>query len=176
MLDSVYVLDANIFIEGKKRYYAFDLVPRFWEVLKRFASDGRIVSIDRIRDWELLRKKPKDDNGERKEDELSEWVRREFWDGFMSTDDDDVIRAHGQIIGWAQAQSQFRDSAKAEFANEPDAWLIAYAKAKGHSVVTHEVLAPEAKKRVPIPNVCKESDIPWINTFDMLRALGVRLS
>ena len=70
MLDSVYVLDANVFIEAKNRYYAFDLMPsihRFWEILVRYASDGRIRSIDRV-EKELQKEK----------DELSEWARKDL--------------------------------------------------------------------------------------------------
>jgi len=30
---SVYVLDANVFIEAARRYYAFDIAPKFWDTL-----------------------------------------------------------------------------------------------------------------------------------------------
>jgi hypothetical protein len=32
MKRSVYVLDANVFIEAARRYYAFDLATRFWDI------------------------------------------------------------------------------------------------------------------------------------------------
>lgn len=43
---SVYVLDADVFIEASRRYYAFDLVPfnRFWDILLHYADDGAIES------------------------------------------------------------------------------------------------------------------------------------
>ncbi len=47
--NSTYVLDANVFIEAARRYYAFDLVPRFWESLIHHAAKGRIESIDRVK-------------------------------------------------------------------------------------------------------------------------------
>lgn len=43
-----YVLDANVFIEAARRYYAFDLAPRFWESLEHHAANGRVRSIDRV--------------------------------------------------------------------------------------------------------------------------------
>ena len=46
---ATYVLDANVFIEAARRYYAFDLAPKFWESLVLHAADGRIQSIDRIK-------------------------------------------------------------------------------------------------------------------------------
>ena len=32
--------------------------------------------------------------------------------------------------------------------------------------------APDAKKKVPIPNVCIEFGVHYVNTFEMLRDLG----
>jgi len=49
-----YVLDANVFIEAAKRYYAFDIVPSFWNMLVVHAKHGQLLSIDRVRD-ELMR-------------------------------------------------------------------------------------------------------------------------
>lgn len=46
--DPVYVLDANVFIQAARRYYAFDLAPAFWRALVDHASEGRVQSIDRV--------------------------------------------------------------------------------------------------------------------------------
>jgi hypothetical protein len=53
---------------------------------------------------------------------------------------------------------------------------VAYAKVKGCFVVTHETLAPDAKRKVPIPNVCRAFNVPFVDTFEMLRTLGVRFA
>ena len=55
-----------------------------------------------------------------------------------------------------------------------DGWLVAYAQAHNLTLVTQEVRNPDIKKRVPIPNVCEQFNVNFINTFDMLRQLGVR--
>jgi len=44
-----FVLDSNTFIEAKQRYYAFDVCPGFWQALVWPHGQGRIVSIDRVR-------------------------------------------------------------------------------------------------------------------------------
>ena len=163
--DPVYVLDANVFIEAARRYYAFDLAPPFWESLVRHAENGRIQSIDRVKQ-EL----------ERGNDELAEWAQNHFRHAFASTDDTDVIQSFSDIMTWVQAQSQFSEAAKADFANGADGWLVAYAKVRGCVVVTHEVLAPDAKRKVPIPNVCQAFNVPFLDTFEMLRRLGVRFA
>ncbi|RLC47353.1 MAG: DUF4411 domain-containing protein, partial [Candidatus Coatesbacteria bacterium] len=82
MRGDVYVLDANVFIEASRRYYAFDLVPKFWEILVEYASNGRILSIDRIRK-ELGRGK----------DDLAAWVEKDFRNAFASTDDKASMKA-----------------------------------------------------------------------------------
>jgi hypothetical protein len=163
--DPVYVLDANVFIQAARRYYAFDLAPAFWRALVHHASEGRMQSIDRV-----LREL------ERGKDELSQWAKSSFHQWFASTAENDVIEAYRKIMAWVQGQSQFSDAAKAEFANGADGWLIAYAQAKGRVVVTHEQRDPGIKRKIPIPNVCEAfGDVPFIDTFEMLRAMGVRL-
>ena len=77
-------------------------------------------------------------------------------------------------MGWANANERYAPAAKAEFASVADAWLIAYAKAKNYILVTDEKIAESAQRRIPIPNVCKEFNVPYIGTFEMLRKLGVK--
>ena len=78
---------------------------------------------------------------------------------------------------WAYNHAQFTDAAKAEFASEDnaDAWLVAYALAKRYVLVTHEQFNAKVRRNIPIPNVCQEFSIQCVNTFQMLRTLGVRL-
>jgi len=44
-----YVLDANVFIEAKNKYYGFDICPGFWTSLVELNGSNRVFSIDRIR-------------------------------------------------------------------------------------------------------------------------------
>jgi len=162
---NTYILDADVFIEAARRYYAFDLAPKFWESLLLHATDGRIQSIDHVKK-EL----------ERGNDDLATWATNQFSDAFASTDEDDVIKSYSEVMSWVQAQDKFSDAAKADFAAGADGWLVAYAKSKGCIVVTHEVLDPAIKRKVPIPNVCEAFGVNYHDTFEMLRQLGVRFS
>lgn len=85
-----------------------------------------------------------------------------------------MIELFSSVIAWVNAQPQFAQAAKAEFASVADGWLVAYAKVNGMTVVTHEEFAPDVKKRVPLPNVCIEFDVEYVNTFEMLNDLGVK--
>jgi len=114
---------------------------------------------------------------ERGKDDLADWVRNGgFGNGFASTNDTGIIQSYSRVMAWVQAHPQFSGGAKANFATVPDGWLIAYAKAKAGIVVTQEVLDLGAKSRVKIPNVCQAFDVPFLDTFKMLRALGVKFS
>jgi len=159
----LYVLDANVFIEAARRYYAFDLAPKFWLSLIDNANEGIVISIDRVQK-ELVKGK----------DELANWAKQDFHGAFVLSDEDDITQSYREIMNWVEDQNQFLDAAKTDFANSADGWLIAYAKVKEYTVVTHEVLAPDVKKKVPIPNVCQQFGVPYVDTFSMLRNLGVR--
>lgn len=165
MGESVFVLDANVFIEASNRYYAFDLAPGFWDRLLDCARRSRLVSVDRVRD-EL----------ERGADDLAEWVKRHRDELFASTDQPEVITSYAAIMAWVNANGQFWDAGKAEFAGGADGWLVAYAKATDATVVTHERFNAEVKRKVPIPNVCQAFGVAYVDTFGMLRALGVRFT
>jgi predicted nucleic acid-binding protein len=161
----MYILDANVFIEAHRRYYAFDIAPPFWASLVDAASAGRVGSIDWV-------KKELD----RGNDELTKWADNKFAQAFARTDGDDVIQSYGEIMEWVQAQGQFSDGAKDEFADGADGWLIAYARVNGYVIVTHEEYAPEARRKIPIPNVCREFGVQYLDTFKMLRNMGVRFT
>jgi Domain of unknown function (DUF4411) len=160
----VYVLDADVFMTAARSYYAFDVAPAFWDGLVREASNGRLLSIDRVKE-EIQRGK----------DELLKWANDTFHPWFAETAEDDVIGTYREIMNWVQTQSQFLDYAKEEFAKGADGWLVAYAKAKGHVVVTNEKFQASVQRRVKIPNVCQAFGITCIDTFELLRALGIRL-
>jgi hypothetical protein len=135
--DPVYVLDANVFIEAARRYYAFDVAPAFWNGLIHHAAQGRIKSIDKIKQ-EL----------ERGNDDLAEWIKKGNMAGaFDPTDQEDVIRQFREMMEWVQGNDQFLNAAKAEFAAGVDGWLVAYSKVNDYTVVTHEVYAPDARKK-----------------------------
>jgi len=152
-----YLLDASVFIEAARRYYAFDFAPGFWNVLLSLFQDGRIGSIDRVQE-ELLRG----------DDDLAAWIRSDFSEAFFSTEDSSVIEVYRDVITWVQEQEQFSDAAKDKFARGADGWIVAYAKQNVYTVVTQEGLRPEAKKTVPIPNVCHAFNVNSVDTFKML--------
>ncbi|MFO0884872.1 MAG: DUF4411 family protein [Pirellulales bacterium] len=156
-----YILDANPFIEAKNRYYGMDICPGFWDSLVEHYESKNIVSIDRIRD-ELISQN----------DEIKNWILNTPEAFFKKTEDQAVIEEFNKMVNWVFAEEQFTDAAKNEFASVADGWVLAYASVNKLVVVTHEEYAPEVKRKVPMPNVCIEFNVEYVNTFDMLRDLG----
>lgn len=158
-----YLLDANVFIEAKNHYYAFDLCPGFWESLLSLHEAGFLLSIDKVK-AELLHGK----------DELAEWVATETTDTFFaSSDEEPVIAKFSELVRWVNGREQFLPEAKAEFMAGVDGWLIAYAAVHGLTLVTHEQFRSEVKRKVPIPNACRPFGVRCEDTFRMLKAMNI---
>lgn len=51
----MYLVDTNVLIEAKNRYYAFDVVPGFWDWLEEAHLAGDVRSIKPV-EQELVRR------------------------------------------------------------------------------------------------------------------------
>jgi hypothetical protein len=161
----VFILDTSVFIQAARSYYAFDLVPTFWTHLAKLFQKKLLISIDRV--------KKEIDRGK---DELKKWASQ-FPDLFQKTDDPDVLQSYQRVMQWAYAHPQYTSEAKAEFAraDNADAWVVAFALAKGGIVVSQETSSSASKTKIKIPDVCEAFGISCITTFDMLRRLGITI-
>ena len=157
-----YVLDTNVFITAWRDYYARDFCPGFWECLEHYAREGRLLSIDRVLKEITQPKK------------LVEWTSGVSDVLFASSADQQVVQVFSEMQQWVLENDQFLPPAKDEFARVADGWTAAFAKVRGAVLITHESFEPNARKRVKLPNVCREFGIVYRNTFDMLRELGIR--
>ncbi|WP_182347796.1 DUF4411 family protein [Tomitella gaofuii] len=152
----MYLLDANIFIDAKNRYYGFDVAPGFWTWLDYAHAAGLVCSIDAVR-AELLK------GG----DELAQWAQDHG--PFFEEIGQPTTAYFAPLSSWAQSQN-FTAAAIAEFTGRnADYLLIAYAKAHACTVVTLEQASPSARKRVKIPDACAVLDVPVVDPFNMLR-------
>lgn len=158
----MYLLDANIFIQSNRAHYGMDFVPAFWDWLDRGHDAGLLCSIEKIKE-EL-------DAGT---DRLSSWasLRKTM---FMSVDAVTVPSLAQLAACAASPTMSFTPAAVATFLESGDYQLVAYAHAHGHIVVTQEVSAPGAKKRVKIPDACLALGVQCIDPFTMLRNEYVR--
>ena len=156
-----YWLDSNVFIEGRKGPYGFDIAPRFWSLIDELIADGRISCSVKVYD-ELL-------NGQ---DDLADWTRDRRRVGLFTEPDIPVQEAFREVA--AYVEHHYPDNqARSRFLDRADPWIIAHAIAHGGSVVTLESRVPDASQQVKIPNVCEHFHVPYVNTYQMLRELGV---
>ncbi len=159
------LLDSDVFIAAKNAYYAFDICPGFWRGILRAHADGRVRSIDRIRS-ELL--------SGRKEEDLVQWVEKVPDAFFLDSTSSEVSSRYADIMLWVQRNPRYFDRAKAKFATEADGWLAAYSMVHGTVVVTNEQPRPESRNRVLLPDVCAQFNVPFRDTFVMLRELAIQ--
>lgn len=163
----VFILDSDVFITAKNTYYAFDICPGFWDGILHQHRQGRVFSINRVR-GELM-------TGSRTEN-LVQWVETQVPDEFfLDVDEGGVPAAYTDIMMWAQRHARYFDHAKAKFATGADGWLVAYAKVHNGVVITNEQPAPESKTEIKLPDVCTQFNVPYKDTFAMLRELAIRL-
>lgn len=152
-----FLLDSNIFIEAKNRYYGFDICPGFWDWMDSVCGNT-VGSIINVRD-ELIAGR----------DELAAWATdRQDAAWFLRVDDASTQSNFVQVANFIAGQ-QYTQPAVAHFLSKADPWLIAKAMTLGATLITHELPEPGAKKRVPIPNVCTQFGVRCVNTFDALR-------
>jgi hypothetical protein len=160
----MYLLDANAFMEANRLYYAFDIAPGFWTWLAHPDLAGQLGSVDAIKN-EITA-----GTGT-----LVNWATtlpRTFW----RSDDEAVVTAMTQLAAWAADPARnYRQSAVDEFLDSADLNLIAHAIASRGIVVTRETSAPDAKKKIKIPDACAAFGVGWSDPFSAYRALHMRL-
>lgn len=151
-----YLIDANVFIQAKNGHYGFNLCPGFWNWIDRAHANNEILSVAKIYD-ELV------DGG----DHLSKWVktRRSF---FKLPNDQNTEKCLSQLSEWAA--NNYDSSDLSTFFSSGDYFLIGYAMANNHTVVTHE----SKKGRIKIPVVCNNFGVNCMNPFEMLEKCNVK--
>lgn len=150
-----YLLDANVFIQAKRLHYGMDFCPAFWDWLKEQNRAGKVFSIEKVGD-ELAAG----------DDDLTKWSADMGEDLFLAPDNA-MLEALSRVSQWVQKQN-YRPAAVSTFLQDADYYLIAYALAHNHVVVTHEV-ASDGYKRVKIPNVCIGVRVKFLTPYMMLR-------
>lgn len=159
-----YLIDSNILITSFNSYYAFDIAPGFWQQL--LSKGGKNIVFC----------KPILSEINKREDELSQWVNDHI-NYFDEVDDRTRIVGKNltKIMDSVVSNDQYNDSAKEEFGQVADSRLCAIAKAHDMVIVTQESFRPNIKRRVKIPNICREFDIRYCNIFQLMRDLNIVL-
>ena len=154
-----YLLDSNTFIQAKNTYYSMVICPGYWEWLLHSNNEHGVVSID------LVQKEL-----EKGKDDLTAWAKNNSHI-FMPVSDEPTQQAFITVANYVSTLNNLKEAAKGEFLDGADPWLIAKAIVTGTTIVTHEKLNLESKRKIFIPNICQYFKVPYIDTFEMLHIL-----
>ncbi len=153
----MYLIDSNVFIDAKNRYYPFDVVPAFWDWLRLAYQDGRVSTIEKVYD-ELVAG----------EDELSAWIKGMPRAFCLPTSQIDA-QSMQAVSEWAASSTQYTQAAVSDFLSVGDYYLVAHAHTSSATVITHERAGTGSKKRIKIPDACDAVGVKWMTPFQMLR-------
>ncbi len=156
-----YLLDSNIFIQAKNLYYGMDFCPGFWDWLVKQNKENQLYSIEKVKD-EL----------QAIDDDLSKWTQQRDSQFFLKPDES-VLSALVEISRSIN-EKDYETGAKKIFLQGADYYLIAQAKAREYTIVTHEKPS-DSKKKIKIPNVCIGFGIKYMTIYEMLRMTKARL-
>lgn len=158
----MYLLDTNVFIEAKNRYYRMHICPGFWDWVEAQFSSGLLGSIEMV--WDEINTN---------DDELSKWSKthKQY---FIAADEEECQQHFSSIVEYVMAHAQYSEPNRSTFLGLADPLLIAKAKTINGIVVTHESLVPDNSGKIKIPNICKEFGVDYCNTFDLLDTLEAK--
>lgn len=150
-----YLLDANVFIAAKNLHYGLDFCPAFWSWIIAENRAGSVFSIEKV-----------GDEVQAVGDELSDWAN-EHGVGLFLAPDASAFPALAAVSAWANGQS-YTPAAVSTFLQVADYYLVAQARAGGHTIVTHEVPSASTRK-IKIPDACIGLGIKFMTPYAMLR-------
>ncbi len=150
-----YLLDANVFMQAKNLHYGLDFCPAFWEWLILNNKEKRVISIEKV-----------GDEINAGTDELAVWASQRGLELFLKPDSA-ILPALTSVSTWVTNQN-YEPAAVNTFLQLADYYIVAYALAHSHTVVTHEIISTSVKK-IKIPNVCIGLNIKCMTPFEMLR-------
>jgi len=159
-----YIIDANVFIQAKNLHYGFAFCMGFWDWIRAGFDADVIFTTEKVRS-ELV--------AGHKDDALRVWAQA-MPKAFFLNDEKDlkVMQEYAVCMQWAYSDTHYLPKARQTFAeaNRADAFLLAYARAYGHSIVTHEISNPEKKKEIPIPDAARKiGGIKTVTIYELLR-------
>jgi len=157
-------MDSNTYIQAKNLYYNMEFCPAYWDWLDKQFQAGLVMSIDNVY-LELVDST----------DKLCEWAK-EHKDHFIPVADDATQGKFAEIANYVVSLDNKSEPDIANFLSKADPWIIAKAAATGGTVVTHEALVPENSRKVKIPNICREFNVEYINTYQLLSKLEARFT
>ena len=166
-----FIIDSNSFMTPYRQYYAFDLVPSYWNEISKCASSGRLVLLDMV--------KAEIDKGK---DDLADWLTKQTDFISCSHISPDIIRKYQEVLQYVHTCGLYKEQALRTWAagDVADPWLIAAAAANDYTIITAEVPSGVLSVKNPnrnakIPDVAKAFNVKTNSVYYMMRELGIKI-
>lgn len=157
----LFLLDANVLIDANRDYYPLDRVPEFWEWLEFQGETGSIkIPLEVYEELKVGR------------DALASWLRQDSVKDALLLVEEAEVATVGRIVEERYAPD-LSDDEVLRIGRDP--FLVAYALEDpgNRCVVTTEVSKPRRQRaNRHVPDVCRDSGVPWCNTFELTRQLN----
>ncbi len=167
-----YLLDANVFIEPHRTYYAFDFASGFWKQFAKVLQTQEICVLDTV-----YKEITKD-----KTDILADWIKQVKGLNRVSAQEDAaVLKNYGEVLHYVETCGFYKQAALIKWAEDSiaDPWLIAAAKAWDSIIITIETRKGQLSQKNPsasakIPDVAAHFEVRCENLFFFMREMGIR--
>lgn len=154
-MTNVYSVDTNVFMDWWQRWYPPDVFPSVQKAMEGLVTSEKIIAPARVHE-EINRVASRG---------LKDWakINKSIFvphDPEIQTEAMKILYNYEGLI----------DTTSPE--DEADRWVIALAKVKGLTVVTHETsvrLKKKPERSLYIPDVCSAMKIPCIELLELMR-------
>ena len=100
MVEEKFLIDSNSFMAPYRQYYAFDLIPTYWDELSKRAESGRLVLLDMV--------KAEIDKGE---DDLADWVGKQTGFEICNHVTPEIISKYQDVLQYVQSCGLYKEQA-----------------------------------------------------------------
>ncbi len=166
-----FLIDSNSFMTPYRQYYAFDLVPAYWNELSKRTNSGKLVLLDMV--------KAEIDKGK---DDLADWLSRQVGFAICNHISPEIIGKYQEVLQYIQTCGLYKEQALRIWADgdAADPWLIASAIVNDYTIITAEVPSgglsvKNPNKNAKIPDVAKAFGVRTNNLYYMMRQLGIKI-
>lgn len=149
----LYSIDTSALIAAWEERYPPDIFPAMWEPMAELFDSATAGCVDEVQ-IELSKKSGKDDD-------LFKWAKSR--NGMFHPLDAGIQIAAKSILANPK-HCKLVNTIKGR--GRADPFVIAFAKARGLTVVTEEKSAP---KKIKIPDVCRDLSVPCIDLVGLFR-------
>ena len=169
----IYCIDANALITPWNEVYSIRILPSLWEKLVEHKKNLQIIKpiFDEVDTptGDDKRKLPPD--GFQKKYPLRSWLEQNQFSNAPEIEEKDEKLA-------LELRYKYQVIEKSKGIGTNDTLLIAYAKNRGYTVVTHEAdqgQEPKTLQNYKIPLVCRKEGIQCIKFHKLLEELKIQI-